>query len=196
VVVPGRGLWEVLIVSRVGRLPIVLPEGVKVRQAGHSVTIEGPRGDLAREFHPNMTIRVTDDVLTVTRPTDSRQNRALHGLTRALLANMVEGVTKGFRRRLEINGIGYRAVTEGEAVVLQLGFSHPIKVNPPPGITITVERGGRALTVEGNDKESVGEVAARIRAFRKPDPYKGKGIRYAGEVVRRKAGKAGRIGGL
>jgi len=183
-------------VSRVGRLPIVLPEDVKVDQTGNLVTIQGPRGRLAREFHPNMMIRVADGVLTVTRPDNSRQNRALHGLTRALLANMVEGVTKGFRKRLEINGIGYRAVTEGEAIVFQLGFSHPIRVSPPPGITITVARGGRALTVEGNDKESVGEVAARIRAFRKPDPYKGKGIRYAGEVVRRKAGKAGRIGGL
>jgi len=183
-------------VSRVGRMPIVLPEGVTVRQAGNLVAIKGPRGELARQFHPNMTIRVIDGVLTVTRPGDSRQNRALHGLTRALLANMVTGVTQGFRKRLEINGVGYRAVAEGDTVVFQLGYSHPIRATAPPGITLTVERGGRALIVEGNDKELVGEVAARIRAFRKPEPYKGKGIRYAGEVIRRKAGKVGRIGGL
>ena len=182
--------------SRIGRMPVALPEGVQVRQAGNLVTIAGPRGELAREFHPNMVIRVNDGALTVTRPDDSRENRALHGLTRALLANMVEGVTQGFRKRLEIQGVGYRAVPEGEAVVFQLGFSHPIRVSPPSGIKLTVERGGRAITVEGNDKELVGEAAARIRALRKPEPYKGKGIRYAGEVVRRKAGKAGRIGGL
>ena len=182
--------------SRIGRMPVSLPEGVQVRQAGNLVTIAGLRGELAREFHPNMVIRVNDGALTVTRPDDSRENRALHGLTRALLANMVEGVTQGFRKRLEIQGVGYRAVPEGEAVVLQLGFSHPIRVSPPSGIKLTVERGGRAITVEGNDKELVGEAAARIRALRKPEPYKGKGIRYAGEVVRRKAGKAGRIGGL
>ena len=182
--------------SRIGRMPIAVPEGVGVHQMGSLVTIEGPRGRLAREFHPSMSIQVADGVVTVSRPDDSRQNKALHGLTRALLANMVEGVTQGFRKRLEIIGVGYRAASEGEAVILQLGFSHPIRVNPPPGIKIMVERGGRALSVEGNDKELVGEVAASIRAFRKPEPYKGKGIRYAGEVVRRKAGKAGRIGGL
>jgi len=177
-------------------MPIALPEGVMVRRAGNLVTIGGPRGELARRFHPNMIIRVADGVLTVTRPDDSRTNKALHGLTRSLLANMVIGVTQGFRKRLEINGVGYRAVTEGDTIVFQLGYSHPIRVTAPPGITLTVERGGRALSVEGNDKEQVGEVAARIRAFRKPEPYKGKGICYAGEVIRRKAGKVGRIGGL
>jgi len=177
-------------------MPVVVPEGVTVRQVGNLVTVEGPRGQLAREFSPNMAIRVADGVLTVMRSDDSRENKALHGLTRALLFNMVTGVTRGYQKRLQINGVGYRAVQEGEAAVFQLGFSHPIRVNPPLGIKITVERGGHSLIVEGNDKELVGEVAARIRAFRKPEPYKGKGIRYAGEVVRRKAGKAGRIGGL
>lgn len=172
-------------------MPIPVPEGVRVMLDGSKATVEGPRGELVREFHPNMAIALADGVLTVTRPDDSRQNRALHGLTRALLANMVMGVTRGFQKRLVINGIGYRAVQEGEGAVLQVGFSHPVRIVPPAGIKITVERGGRGIVVEGNDKELVGEVAAKIRAIRKPEPYKGKGIAYAGEVIRRKAGKAG-----
>ena len=142
-----------------------------------------------------MTIRHDGGMLTVTRPDDSKPNKALHGLTRALLSNMVVGVTQGFTKQLEINGVGYRATKEGDRTVLLLGYSHPIEVASPPGIKISVGQSGRILTVEGNDKELVGEVAARIRTLRKPDPYKGKGIIYVGEVIRRKSGKAGRIGG-
>jgi len=178
-------------VSRIGRMPIPVPPGVQVRQEGNRVTIEGPRGTLTREFHPNMRVALDDGHLIVSRPDDSRQNRALHGMTRALLANMVTGVTEGFQKRLEINGVGYRAEQQGEGAVLQVGFSHPVPLTPPPGIRIIVERSGNSLVVEGIDKELVGEVAAKIRAVRKPEPYKGKGIAYAGEVIRRKAGKAG-----
>lgn len=181
--------------SRIGRLPITVPQGVKIDRDGNRITIQGPRGALTREFHPNMAIDLTDNVLTVTRPNDARQNRALHGMTRALLANMVTGVTQGFTRRLVINGVGYRADQQGEAVVLQVGFSHPVRLVPPDGVTLTVEAGGRSIVVAGNDKEVVGEVAAEIRAVRKPEPYQGKGIAYDNEVVRRKAGKAGRVGG-
>ncbi|MHB1294502.1 MAG: 50S ribosomal protein L6 [Anaerolineae bacterium] len=177
--------------SRIGRLPISVPQGVQVRQDGHRVSIQGPRGELTREFHPNMSVTMEDSTITVTRPNDSRTNRALHGLTRALLANMVTGVTQGFQKRLVIEGVGFRADQQGEAVVLQVGFSHPVRIVPPAGIRLIVEAGGRSLVVEGNDKELVGEVAAKIRDIRKPEPYKGKGITYAGEVVRRKAGKAG-----
>jgi len=172
-------------------MPIPVPSGVRVRQEGNTVTIEGPRGTLTREFHPNMRVALDDGRLVVSRPDDSRQNRALHGLTRALLANMVTGVTEGFQKRLEINGVGFRAEQQGEGAVLQVGFSHAVPVTPPPGIKIIVDRSGNSLVVEGIDKELVGEVAAKIRAVRKPEPYKGKGIAYAGEVIRRKAGKAG-----
>ncbi|MCD6518667.1 MAG: 50S ribosomal protein L6 [Anaerolineae bacterium] len=181
--------------SRIGRRPVPVPAGVTVQLEGNRVTVKGPRGELSREFHPNMIIKYEDNTLRVLRPDDSRTNKALHGLTRALLANMVTGVTEGFRKRLVINGVGYRAEQQGEAVVLQIGYSHPVRIDPPPGIKLTVERGGRSIVVEGNDKEVVGEVAAKIRAVRKPEPYKGKGIAYEGEVIRRKAGKAGRIGG-
>lgn len=181
--------------SRIGRMPIAVPKGVTVRQEGNMVWVTGPKGELSREFHPNMQITLQDNVLTVTRPDDSRQNRALHGLTRALLANMVTGVSKGFEKGLEINGVGYRADQQGSDAVLQVGFSHPVKIVPPPGIRFRVEQGGRILIVEGSDKELVGEVAAKIRDVRKPEPYGGKGIAYVGEVIRRKAGKAGRGGG-
>lgn len=177
--------------SRIGRMPIPVPAGVNVRLEGHTVTIEGPRGALRRVFHPNMRIALEDGKLIVSRPDDSRQNRALHGMTRALLANMVVGVTQGFQKRLDISGVGYRAEQQGEGATLQVGFSHPVPVAPPPGIRIIVDRSGSSLVVEGNDKELVGEMAAKIRAVRKPEPYKGKGIAYAGEVIRRKAGKAG-----
>jgi large subunit ribosomal protein L6 len=178
-------------VSRIGRLPVPVPASVKVRQEGNSMTIHGPRGELSFQFHANMAIEYANNTLSVTRPNDSRENRALHGLTRALLANMVIGVTEGFRKRLEINGTGYRADQQGEVVVLQVGFSHPVRITPPAGIKLVVEQGGRGIVVEGNDKQLVGEVAAEIRAVRKPEPYKGKGIAYAGETIRRKAGKAG-----
>ncbi|OGO04500.1 MAG: 50S ribosomal protein L6 [Chloroflexi bacterium RBG_13_56_8] len=177
--------------SRIGRMPIPVPQGVQVDIKGSRVVVKGPRGELAREFHPDMAIALDDGVLVVRRPDDARQNRALHGLTRALLANMVKGVVDGFQKRLEINGIGYRAVQEGQRAVLQIGFSHPVNIVPPEGITVTVDRGGRSLVVEGNDKEMVGEVAAIIRAMRKTNPYTGVGIAYEGEVIRRKAGKAG-----
>jgi large subunit ribosomal protein L6 len=138
-----------------------------------------------------MTIDVAESVITVSRPADDKPNKALHGLTRVLLANMVLGVTQGFQKRLEFNGVGYRADQAGENINLQVGFSHPVKILPPEGIKLVVEQAGHILVVEGNDKELVGEVAAKIRAVRKPEPYKGKGIAYQGEVIRRKAGKAG-----
>jgi large subunit ribosomal protein L6 len=178
-------------VSRVGRKPIPVPADVKVSQEGNRVKVAGPRGELEREFHPNITIAYEDHVITVSRPDDQRDNKALHGLTRAILANMVIGVTQGFQKRLDINGVGYRADQQGEAVVMQVGFSHPVRVVPPQGIKLGVDQGGHAVVVEGNDKEQVGEVAAKIRDIRRPEPYKGKGITYQGEVVRRKAGKAG-----
>lgn len=172
-------------------MPIRIPEAVSVAQEGNRVTVKGPRGVLSREFHPNMTISVADGQVTVSRKSDSRQDRALHGLTRALLANMVTGVNEGYRKRLVIDGVGYRADQQGRGINLQVGFSHPVPVVPPEGITLTVESGGRAIVVEGIDKELVGEIAARIRNVRKPEPYQGKGIAYDGEVIRRKAGKAG-----
>ena len=177
--------------SRIGRKPIPVPANVRVSRVGNRVKVMGPRGELEREFHPNITISYEDSVLTVSRQDDERTNKALHGLTRAILANMVIGVTEGFRKRLDINGIGYRADQQGEAVVMQLGFSHPVRIVPPQGIKLGVEQSGHSIVVEGSDKELVGEVAAKIRDVRKPEPYKGKGITYQGEVVRRKAGKAG-----
>ena len=180
--------------SRIGRMPITVPQGVTVKQDGSRVTVEGPKGQLSREFHGSMTVTLADDTLKVSRPDDSREHRSLHGLTRALLANMVTGVSEGFQRRLVINGVGYRAEMQGEAMVLQVGFSHPVRIDPPSGITFTTDRTGRFIVVEGIDKELVGEVAAKIRRVRKPEPYKGKGIAYEGEVIRRKPGKAGRIG--
>lgn len=181
--------------SRIGRMPIPIPAGVTVRQDGNRVTIKGPKGELQQEVHPNMIITVADSVLTVSRPDDSRNNRALHGLTRALLANMVTGVTQGFQRRLQVNGVGYRAEQQGTALSLQVGFSHPVKVTPPTGITLTTDKAGNTITVEGCDKQLVGVVAAEIRGIRKPEPYGGTGIAYEGEVIRRKAGKSGKAGG-
>jgi large subunit ribosomal protein L6 len=181
--------------SRIGRIPIPVPPGVEVKIAdGNKVTVKGPKGQLARTLHPDMRIELNDGMLTVTRPTDSGPHRALHGLTRTLLANMVEGVTNGFRKNLEISGVGYRAQKMGDMLVLQVGYSHPVEIEAPPDISFVVE-GINRIGVVGIDKEAVGQVAARIRAVRKPEPYKGKGIRYAGEYIRRKAGKAGRAGG-
>jgi len=181
-------------VSRIGRMPIPVPQGVQVNIEGSRVVVRGPRGELARTFHPDMTVTLQGDQLVVTRPTDQRQHRALHGLTRALLANMVTGVTQGFRKVLQIEGVGYRAELQGNKLVLNVGFSHPVEFEPPAGITFQVEQRAKLITVEGIDKELVGEVAARIRRVRPPEPYKGKGIRYQGEYVRRKPGKAGKIG--
>nr|MBC7245647.1 50S ribosomal protein L6 [Chloroflexota bacterium] len=179
--------------SRIGRLPITLPKGVQVTVDGHSVTIRGPKGELSRGFDPRIGIELQDGKLIVTRSSDQPKVRALHGLTRALLANMVEGVSTGFRKSLEIVGVGYRAEVQGQDLVLQVGYSHPVRYTPPQGIALTVEQGNRIIHVDGIDKELVGEVAAQIRAVRGPEPYKGKGIRYLGEQVRRKAGKAGKV---
>ena len=180
--------------SRVGRLPIPIPEGVTVTIRKNAVTVKGPKGELRREFHPDMTIRKKNNEILVTRPTDQRTHRALHGLTRALLANMVQGVSEGFRKRLVMEGTGYRAEQQGDDLVLNVGLSHVTRFSPPPGITFTVEKGYRAFTVSGIDKEVVGEIAAQIRRVRPPEPYKGKGIRYEDEVVLRKAGKSGKVG--
>jgi large subunit ribosomal protein L6 len=176
--------------SRIGRSPIALPSGVTVALAGDSVTVTGPQGSLARQIPEPITISQDGDVLVVSRPDDERRNRALHGLTRSLVANMVTGVTQGFTKELEIVGVGYRAAAQGpSALELALGFSHSVKVAAPEGITFEVPVPTR-IVVKGIDKEKVGQVAADIRKLRKPEPYKGKGVRYAGERVLRKAGKA------
>ncbi len=180
--------------SRIGRKPIPLPKGVSVALEGNQVTIKGPKGELKRTLHPEITVTQADNTLNVTRPSDERQHRALHGLTRALLNNMVVGVSAGFRRTLEIEGVGYRAEMAGSNLVLYLGFSHSIAVEPPPGIKFSVEERGRFVVIDGIDKEAVGQIAANIRKLRPPEPYKGKGVRYQGEVIRRKAGKAGKVG--
>jgi len=181
--------------SRVGRMPIPVPDGVAVNIDQNEVTVTGPKGELSRSFHPDMSISLDNGVLTVTRPSDGRIHRSLHGLTRKLLANMVEGVSSGFEKGLEIVGVGYRAEKAGDKVVMRIGFSHQVEVSPLPGVSLDVE-GGNRIRVTGINKEIVGEMAARIRAVRPPDAYKGKGIRYAGEKVRLKAGKAGKaIGG-
>ena len=181
--------------SRIGRMPIPVPAGAKVTIAGSLVTVEGPRGQLSRTFHRDMLIEHDgDDTVVVKRPSDADSHKALHGLTRALLANMVTGVTEGFRKVLDIEGTGYRADQDGPALVVNVGYSHPVRFEPPPGVTFEVEERGKRVVVTGIDKEQVGQAAVNIRSARPPEPYKGKGIRYAGEVVRRKAGKAGKVG--
>ena len=180
--------------SRIGRLPIPVPAGVDISVEGATVSVKGPKGSLSRDIAPQLTIVREDGTLRVERPDDGKQSRELHGLTRTLIANMVTGVTTGYRKGLEITGVGYRAQLVGKKLQLSLGYSHPIEIDPPEGVAFEVENPTR-LAVTGIDKELVGHVAARVRAQRKPEPYKGKGVRYAGEVVRRKAGKAGKIGG-
>lgn len=180
--------------SRIGRQPVPVPGEVQVKIQGSQVTVKGPRGELERLFHPDMRIELTDGHLVVTRPSDHRRHRALHGLTRALLNNMVIGVTEGFRKVLEIVGVGYRAEMAGSNLIMHLGHSHSIEVEPPHQITFALEPRRKLITVEGVDKELVGQIAANIRKLRPPEPYKGKGVRYQGEYVRRKAGKAGKIG--
>jgi large subunit ribosomal protein L6 len=180
--------------SRIGRMPIPVPSGVEVSIEGTHVAVKGPRGQLARDVAPELRVVQQDGVVVVQRPSDDKRSRELHGLTRTLVANMVTGVTTGYRKGLEITGVGYRAQLVGRKLQLNLGYSHPIEIDPPAGITFEVENPTR-LAVTGIDKELVGHVAARIRAQRKPEPYKGKGVRYAGEIIRRKAGKAGKIGG-
>lgn len=179
--------------SRIGRMPITVPQGVTVEVNKSTVRVKGPKGELSRSFDPDMQISLEDGTLIVQRPTDRRRHRALHGLTRSLLSNMVVGVSEGFVRRLEIQGVGYRAGLQGEDLVLNVGYSHPVVVEPPDGISFQVEKNYREISVSGVDKEMVGEMAARIRRVRPPEPYKGKGIRYEGEYVRRKAGKAGAV---
>ncbi len=180
--------------SRIGRLPIPVPSGVDVTIDGRRVAVKGPRGELARELHPDMTLGREDGNLVVSRPTEQKHHKQLHGLTRTLVNNMVVGVTTGYRKGLEITGVGYRAALVGRKLQLNLGYSHPVEIDPPAGISFELETPTR-LAVVGIDKELVGEIAARVRATRKPEPYKGKGVKYAGERIRRKAGKAGKIGG-
>ncbi len=175
--------------SRIGKQPVNVPKGVEVQIQGQTVTVKGPRGTLSRAFRPEVSIRQDDGVLRVERQGEGRLYRALHGLSRSLLNNMVLGVTQGFRRELEISGVGYRAQKVGDKLSIAVGFSHPVVVTTPPGILVEVE-GGTRLVVTGADKQAVGQTAALIRAVRPPDPYKAKGIIYAGERVRRKAGKA------
>ncbi len=181
--------------SRIGRSPIPVPSGVKVQLGErNAVTVTGPKGTLTQSFHPDLKIALDDGKLVVERPDDSKQHKALHGLTRTLVSNMVTGVTQGFTKNLEINGVGYRVAKVGNNLVFQVGYSHPVEFDPPPGIQFAVE-GTTKLSVTGIDKYTVGQVAAQIRNIRKPEPYKGKGIKYATEVIRRKAGKAGKVGG-
>ncbi len=179
--------------SRIGRMPIPIPRGVTVDIHKSSVRVKGPKGEISRDFDTDMQINLEDNQIVIQRPTDHRRHRALHGLTRALLNNMVIGVSQGFTRQLQIEGVGYRAELQGKNLVLNVGYSHPVVIEPPADISFEVERGNRVLRVSGIDKELVGEIAARIRRVRPPEPYKGKGIRYSGEYVRRKAGKAGKI---
>ena len=178
--------------SRIGRLPVTVPSGVEVTIDGQAVSVKGPKGALTHTVATPIAVARDDDgTITVSRPDDERRNRSLHGLTRTLIANMVEGVTNGFEKKLEIVGTGYRVTAKGSDLEFALGYSHPITVKAPEGITFTTD-GPLRLAVQGIDKQLVGEVAANIRKLRKPDPYKGKGVRYAGEHIRRKVGKAGK----
>lgn len=180
--------------SRIGRMPIPIPAGVRVDVEGNRVTVTGAQGTLSREFHPDMEIRLEDGMLRVYRPTDQQHHKALHGLTRALLNNMIIGVSQGFKKQLEVQGVGYRVDLQGDgSLLLQLGFSHPVRIFSPQGIRFEVDPRTKVITVSGADKEQVGQVAANIRAWRPPEPYKGKGIRYVDEPVRRKAGKSGKL---
>ncbi|HOK42144.1 MAG TPA: 50S ribosomal protein L6 [Thermoclostridium caenicola] len=177
--------------SRIGRLPVQIPAGVDVTINGQQVTVKGPKGTLVETFHKNMSIKKEGDTIVVTRPNDEKFNKALHGLTRALINNMVVGVTQGFEKQLEIVGVGYRAQKQGKKLILTLGYSHPVEVEEPAGITIEVPSPEKII-VKGANKQVVGEVAAKIRAKRPPEPYKGKGIRYTGENIIRKEGKTGK----
>ena len=177
--------------SRIGRKPIAIPAGVEVKISGNEVTVKGPKGTLTNSFNKDMAISVEGSEILVTRPSDDKEHRALHGLTRTLIANMVEGVTTGFKKELEVNGVGYRVQKQGKNLVMNLGFSHQVIVSEVDGITIDVPN-PNAIVISGADKQRVGQFAAEIREKRPPEPYKGKGIKYAGEHIRRKEGKAGK----
>ncbi len=180
--------------SRIGKKPVSLPKGVTIDIKGSEITVKGSKGSLSRRFHRDMAIKMDEGQLVVERPTDSREHRSIHGLTRSLINNMVVGVSDGFEKRLDIQGVGYRAEMKGSSLVLHVGYSHPVEVAPPSSETkFTVEERGRLVIVTGIDKQIVGEITAKIRGVRPPEPYKGKGIRYLGENVRRKAGKAGKV---
>ncbi len=179
--------------SRIGRLPITVPAGVDVKIDGSNVTVKGAKGTLTGTFNSNMTITLDGGAITVTRPNDQKENRALHGLTRTLIANMVEGVSNGFKKELEIVGIGYRCALQGKDLVLNVGYSHQVVMTPPEGVTVEVPAPNKII-VNGYDKQKVGQFAAEVRGVRPPEPYKGKGIKYVDEVVRRKEGKAGKGG--
>ncbi len=178
--------------SRIGRMPIALPNGVEVKIEGTQVSVKGPKGQLQRTFPPEMQISMEDGRLIVKRPSDEQRLRALHGMTRALINNMVVGVSSGFERVLEVNGVGYRAELAGKDLMLYVGYSHPVKMEPPAGIAFEVEARTRQIKVLGYDRELVGQVAANLRSVRPPEPYKGKGIKYMEEKIRRKAGKTGK----
>ncbi|GAA4362070.1 50S ribosomal protein L6 [Paeniglutamicibacter cryotolerans] len=177
--------------SRIGRLPITVPAGVEVKIDGDTVSVKGAKGELNHVVASPISVVLDEATITVSRPNDERDSRSLHGLTRTLIENMIIGVTAGYEKKLEIHGTGYRVVAKGQSLEFALGFSHPVIVEPPVGITFTVE-GNTKITVSGIDKQAVGEVSANIRKLRRPDPYKGKGVRYAGEILRRKVGKAGK----
>lgn len=177
--------------SRIGNKPVVIPAGVTIAQSGTTVTVKGPKGELTREFSPNITLNIEEGVVTLTRPNDTKENKTMHGTMRANLNNMVVGVSEGFQKALELIGVGYRAQLQGTKLVLSVGYSHPVEFETPEGITIEVPS-NTSIIVKGSNKEVVGELAANIRGTRPPEPYKGKGIRYVGEFVRRKEGKTGK----
>ena len=179
--------------SRIGRMPVIVPSGVDVKIQGGHVKVRGPKGELEHTFPAAMKISLNDGEIIVERPSDERMHRALHGMTRAIINNMVEGVSTGFQKVLEVNGVGYRAEMSGANLVLQVGFSHPVVIEPPEGISFDVDTRTRQIFVRGYNKEVVGQVAADVRKIRPPEPYKGKGIKYLDEKIRRKAGKAGRV---
>jgi large subunit ribosomal protein L6 len=176
--------------SRIGKRPVEVPGGVTVKIDGSQVSVKGPKGELQRTFHPEITLTLDNSTITVSRPSDEPRHKALHGLSRTLMANMVEGVTKGYVKQLEITGVGYKAELKPYGLLMSLGYSHTIEVKAPKGVKLSAPQPTQVV-VEGADKEAVGRVASEIRKLRKPEPYKGKGVRYAGEVIRRKAGKAG-----
>lgn len=177
--------------SRIGKKPVEVPSGVTITLEGTLMTVKGPKGELKRDLHPDMKINIEENVITVERPSDNKEHRALHGTTRSLISNMVEGVTKGYERALELIGVGYRATKSGQKLVLNVGYSHPVEIVPEQGIEIEVPSNTKVI-VKGIDKERVGALASNIRSVRLPEPYKGKGIRYEGEYVRRKEGKTGK----